>query len=178
MRVELEVVSGRGVPHALRLEAVSLEDANAQAVRLGYAVLSNRATSSGGFSWLTAAAAGGARLDVVVFVEQLRDLLSAGLSVIESLETLRRGSSGAAAATVAALERRLREGKSLSEALAESRTFPELLVALVRASELTSNLPQTLARFLDHERRVAEVRHRLVSTAIYPLLLIGVGGLV
>lgn len=50
MRVELEVVSGRGVPHALRLEAVSPEDANAQAVRLGYVVLSNRTTPSRGFS--------------------------------------------------------------------------------------------------------------------------------
>lgn len=51
-------------------------------------------------------------------------------------------------------------------------------VKLVQASELTSDLPQTLTRFLEHQQRVSEVRHRLSSTAIYPLLLIGVGGLV
>jgi type II secretory pathway component PulF len=94
MRVELEVVSGRGVPHALRLEAVSIEDASAQAARLGYAVLSTRTAPSIRLSWHNAAAVGSAKLDVVVFVEHLRDLLGAGLSVIESLEALRRGSSG------------------------------------------------------------------------------------
>lgn len=178
MRVELEVVAGRGVPHALRLEATSVEDAIAQAVRLGYAVLSTGAAHS---SWLgrPARAARRSGLDVVVFIEQLRDLLGAGLSVIESLETLHRGSTGPSAASIETLERHLREGKSLSEAFAASGgTFPDLLVALVRASELTSDLTQTLTRFLDHERRVAEVRHRIVSTAIYPLLLVSVGGLV
>jgi general secretion pathway protein F len=48
-------------------------------------------------------------------------------------------------------------------------------VALVRASELTSDLPQALTRFIEHEQRVAELRHRITSVAIYPLLLTGVG---
>ncbi len=35
-----------------------------------------------------------------------------------------------------------------------------------------------LTRFLEHDARVTEIRHRLVSTAIYPMLLVAVGGLV
>src|ERR1019366_7589571 len=135
MRVDLSVVSGLGAPQTLQLDAASVQDAGAEAARLGYTVLS----ASGTRSWLgeQGALPRGAKLDTVVFVEQLRDLLAAGLSVIEALDTLRRGSSGDAAASVEALERRLREGKALSEALAESGAFPDLLVALVRASELT-----------------------------------------
>jgi general secretion pathway protein F len=69
----------------------------------------------------------------------------------------------------------LQEGKSLSEAMATMPVFPALLIALVQASEFTSDLPQGLTRFLDHEQRAAEVRHRLTSVSIYPLLLAGVG---
>jgi general secretion pathway protein F len=61
---------------------------------------------------------------------------------------------------------------------ADSANFAALLVALVSASELTSDLPQALTRYLEHEQRAAEVRHRLISTSIYPLLLMGVGALV
>lgn len=176
MHVSLNVVRGRGAPQSLDLQAASVDEARAQATALGYAVLSVRPAA--GVLGLLARPAAGTRFDVSVFVEQLRDLLQAGLSVIEALQTQRRGARSGAATVIGALERQLREGHSLSAALAADPTFPDLLVALVRASELTSDLGQSLTRFLEHEVRVAEVRHRLVSTAIYPLLLIGVGGAV
>lgn len=177
MRVQLSVACGKGLPRHLELEASSLADARQQAVKLGYVVLSCRST---GWRWsvLTGARASGNQLDVVVFIEQLRDLLVAGLSVIEAMNALRRGAKGASAAAIERLEQRLREGKTLSDALAADDAFSPLLTSLVRASELTSDLPETLSRFLEHERRVAEVRHRTVSTAIYPLLLMAVGLLV
>jgi general secretion pathway protein F len=177
MRVDLQVVSGRSAPLMLSLEAASESQASARALELGYTVLS---TKSSGWTLASRARIRDAttRFDVVVFVEQLRDLLNAGLSLPEAVGTLRQGLSGSAADAVAELERRLREGLSFSQALEASPAFPGLLVALVRASELTSDLPRTLSRFLEHEERVAEVRHRIVSTAVYPLLLVGVGGVV
>jgi len=177
MRVLLNVVQGRGVPRTIELTASDIDAARQEAAGLGLTVLSARA---GGlqFSGWSGRRVSSQRLDVPVFIEQLRDLLVAGLSVIEALDALRRGARGAAVAVIERLERQLQEGKTLSDAFASDPVFPPLLVALVRASELTSDLPQTLSRFLEHEQRVAEVRHRLVSTSIYPLLLIGVGGLV
>lgn len=165
------------MPHLLELDAESLDQARQQAERQGYMVLSSRR------EWWSLAGAWGkhaavARFDVAVFAEQLRDLLMAGLSVIEALGTLQRGATVGASPVLDALVSRLRGGERLSEALAGQACFPELLVALVHASELTSDLPQALGRFTEHEQRVAELRHRLASVAIYPLLLIGVGGLV
>lgn len=177
MRVQLDVVQGRGVPRTMELEAGSLDAARLEAARLGLTVLSARTTGIP-FTGLKSRHSVGQRLDVPVFVEQLRDLLVAGLSVIEALDALRRGARGATIHMIAGLERQLQEGKTLSDAFATDPVFPALLVALVRASELTSDLPQTLSRFLEHEQRVAEVRHRIVSTSIYPLLLMGIGGLV
>lgn len=176
MRAQLDVVMGRGAPRMIELDAPSLDAARQQALNLGYAVLSCRVAGMARWTLRRPNAQG---LDVTVFVEQLRDLLVAGLSVIEALEALRRGAAGGALAVIQSLERQLRDGKTLSNALAaEPATFSALLVALVRASELTSDLPQVLTRYLEHEQRVTEVRHRLVSTSIYPLLLIGVGGFV
>ena len=175
MRVQLTVAQGRGLPRQIELEAPSLAEARAQAALQGYAVLACRPLALQSRWWPRS---GGPALEVPVFIEQLRDLLTAGLSVIEALDALRRGAKGGSASVIARLERHLQEGKTLSEALAADAEFPPLLVALVRASELTSDLPQSLSRFLEHEQRVAELRHRLVSTAIYPSLLLGVGGMV
>ena len=176
MRVQLNVVQGRGVPRTIAIDAPSIEAARQQAAGLGFSVLSARAGFQLGALAVDRSSTG--ELDVRVFIEQLRDLLVAGLSVVEALDALRRGARGTSIAVIERLQRQLQEGKTLSDALAADRVFPALLVALVRASELTSDLPQTLSRFLEHEQRVAEVRHRIVSTSIYPMLLIGVGGLV
>jgi general secretion pathway protein F len=179
MRVQLNVVQGRGAPQRVEREAASLDDARQQMVRQGYTVLSLQPV---GIRWgqlvrlpLHGKAAG---LDIEVFVEQLRDLLAAGLSVIEGLETLERGAAHRVLPVLRQLTQRLRGGHRLSEALAAEPAFPTLLVALVRSSELTSNLTQALSRFLDHQQRVAEIRHKVVSVAIYPLLVSGVGSAV
>lgn len=177
MRVELSVVQGRGAPRTITLDAPSVEAAREQAIGLGLAVLSARALTFQMNAWL-AQRSSSRDLDIVVFVEQLRDLLVAGLSVVEALDALRRGARGGAGTAIERLQRQLQEGKTLSDALSGDAVFSGLLVALVRASELTSDLPQSLTRFLEHEQRVAEVRHRITSTLIYPTLLIGVGCLV
>ena len=177
MRVKLRVVQGSSAPRLVELQAPTLADAQAQAVAQGLVVLGVQG-SAGGVQRSVVSRTAGSRFDVPVFAEQLRDLLLAGLSVIEALDAQRRGAKGSAATVIDALERQLREGKTLSAALAADPVFPALLVALVKASELTSDLAQCLTRYLEHETRVAEIRHRLTSTAIYPLLLIGVGTLV
>lgn len=176
MRFRLDVVQGRRAPETIELDAPSMDVAQAMAVQSGYTVLAahSRTTRIGSsFEWRTLR--GGARFSPIVFAEQLRDLLVAGLSVIEALDTLRRSSADASRSVLESLAVSLRSGAQLSQALATSAVFPPLLISLVRASELTSNLPQALSRFLEHERRVAELRHRLTSLAIYPLMLMGVG---
>ena len=179
MRVRADVVVGRGAPRTLELDAPSLGEARLHATRMGYCVLSCRAVAlEAGRFFGHASGRGSRRFDVVIFIEQLRDLLVAGLSIIEALGALRRAAHGDTVAPIEHLERALKTGKALSDALAQEPAFPSLLVALVRSAELTSDLPQTLGRFLEHEQRVTELRQRLVSASIYPLLLTGVGALV
>jgi general secretion pathway protein F len=175
MRIHLEVVRGRGAPQAIVLEAASLEDARQQMQQQGYTVLALRSQGLEGRRWFDGGVGRAPRFDTLVFVEQMRDLLGAGLSLIEALATLQQAAAGGQGVVLEALARQLRSGQRFSDALSADARFSPLLVALVRTSELTSDLPQVLTRYLEHEQRVAELRHRIASVAIYPLLLTGVG---
>lgn len=176
MEFEATVVRGRSAPEVIVGQAPTVEEARRRMLDQGYSVLSLRATGAG---WLASRAGHTAiaQPDVDLFVEQLRDLLSAGLSLVEALATLQRASTRNAA-WLDPLVERLRQGQRLSDALSAEPAFPALLVALVRASELTSDLARALDRFLDHRRKSAALRDRIVAVAIYPALLTGVGALV
>jgi general secretion pathway protein F len=56
--------------------------------------------------------------------------------------------------------------------------FPSLYIALVSASEQTGDLASALGRFIGYRSQMDAIRKRIVSAAIYPSLLVGVGGLV
>jgi general secretion pathway protein F len=71
----------------------------------------------------------------------------------------------------------LREGLRFSAALArQPDVFPPLYVGIVRAAEGTSDLPRALSRYIDYQTRLDTVRNRMVSAAIYPAILLVVGG--
>jgi general secretion pathway protein F len=120
----------------------------------------------------------GGKLSLVLFSQELLALLSAGLGIVESLEALLE--KEATPGTRAVLERLLaglREGKRFSSVLAEQPVlFPPLYIGIVRAAEGTIDLPRALARFIDYQQRIDVVRAKLVSAAIYPSILLLVGG--
>ncbi|QJD88660.1 type II secretion system F family protein [Duganella dendranthematis] len=119
-----------------------------------------------------------AALSLVLFSQELLALLSAGLGIVEGLEALLEKESNPATRSV--LERLLaglREGQRFSAVLAEQPDlFPPLYVGIVKAAEGTSDLPRSLARFIDYQQRIDLVRGKLVSAAIYPCILLLVGG--
>jgi general secretion pathway protein F len=120
----------------------------------------------------------GGKLSLVLFSQELLALLNAGLGIVESLEALLE--KEATPGTRAVLERLLgglREGKRFSSVLAEQPgLFPPLYIGIVRAAEGTSDLPRALSRFIDYQQRIDVVRAKLVSAAIYPAILLLVGG--
>ncbi len=121
---------------------------------------------------------GGASLSLVLFSQELLALLTAGLGIVEALEALLE--KEASPGTRSVLERLLaglREGKRFSAVLAEqSDLFPPLYIGIVRAAEGTSDLPRSLSRFIDYQQRIDLVRGKIVSAAIYPVILLTVGG--
>ena len=120
------------------------------------------------------------RLSLILFSQELLALLNAGLTIVESLEALlEKETASAANATLTRLLTSLREGKRFSNALADQPDiFPPLFIGIVRAAEGTSDLPQSLTRFIDYQQRLNAIRTKLISAAIYPMILLLVGGAV
>jgi general secretion pathway protein F len=117
-------------------------------------------------------------LSLVLFSQELLALLTAGLGIVEGLEALLEKEANPATRSV--LERLLgglREGQRFSAVLAEQPDlFPPLYIGIVKAAEGTSDLPRSLSRFIDYQQRIDLVRGKLVSAAIYPCILLLVGG--
>lgn len=121
-----------------------------------------------------------AHYPILEFSQELLALLEAGLSLPESLEVQSRKAGRAESRQVLVnLLEGVKAGKGFSNALAEEpEVFPTLFVAMVRASEQTGDLVETIRRFIAYQQQADLVRNRVVSAAIYPMLLIGVGTLV
>ncbi|HEY8102392.1 MAG TPA: type II secretion system F family protein [Burkholderiaceae bacterium] len=119
-----------------------------------------------------------ARLPLVLFSQELLALLHAGLSIVECLEALlEKETNDARRSILTRLLSGLREGKRFSTVLAEqSDLFPALYIGIVKAAEGTSDLPRSLTRFIDYQQRIDTVRSKIVSAAIYPMILLMVGG--
>lgn len=180
MRFRLDVVQGRNAPQTMLLEAGSIEEARLHVQQQGFTVLSCKPQGSNPFEAkrLGKPSQRAILRDLVIFIEQLHALLQAGLSLIEALDTLRKGAKGPWAEIIGQISTHLRQGQTLSSAMERQTSFPSLLIAMVRSAEMTSDLPQALTRYLEHERRTEQVRHQVTSVALYPVLLMGVGGAV
>jgi len=73
----------------------------------------------------------------------------------------------------------LYEGRTFSSALQRfPADFPPLYVATVRASERTGDLSEAMTRYIAYQTQIDLVRKKVQSASIYPLLLLGAGGLV
>ena len=176
MRFELKAVSPEGRVESLDLHGLDQASAVQQAESRGYTVLGVRARGGIGAPWRGRQA----RFPLVLFSQELLVLLEAGLPLVESIETLaereRRSEFRALLERVAAI---LRQGNTLSSALQQfPLAFPPLYVSTVQASEKTSDLAPALGRYVAYQNQLEAIRKRLVNAAIYPALLIGVGGLV
>jgi len=175
MHFEVKAIRANAVV-ALGLDAADEADAKAQAAAQGYTVLAVRAKQS----WQAWARRRRVRFPLILFSQELLALLGAGLTLVDAVETLaEKETRPEARKTLRQIIADLYEGRSLSLALQRfPEDFPPLYVASVRASERTGNLGEALTRYIAYQTQIDLVRKKALSASIYPLLLIGAGGLV
>lgn len=118
--------------------------------------------------------------ELLLFSQELRALLRAGLTVVEAIEALAEQATGAGhQAVYAVLLKRLREGLPLSRALeALPDCFPPLFIASIRSNETSGGLVDALGRYIAYGSQLAALRKKVLSAALYPAILLGVGLLV
>jgi general secretion pathway protein F len=166
--------SGEGVC-VLSVAALNENDAVNVVKNQGYSVLSVKAAGAV-LSRLNSRKS----FPLVLFSQELLSLLDAGLSLIESLEALAEKEKQPESKKIFdAIMSRLYEGQAFSVSLQEfPAIFPPLYIATIRASEKTGGLSEALGRFVSYQLQLDFVKKKIVSASIYPLVLLGVGGLV
>ncbi|SEL00924.1 type II secretion system F family protein [Nitrosovibrio tenuis] len=174
MRYEVKaVLAGQGTVF-LELDADNEEEARLQVAAKGGMVLHVRRRFSG---WIPKRRV---RFPLAHFSQELLSLLVAGLSLVESIETLADKEQDAGTRKIIqGLLARLYEGVTFSRALESyPQAFPPLYVASARASERTGDLPEALTRFITYQTQMDLVRKKLIGASIYPVLLLSIGLLV
>ena len=114
------------------------------------------------------------RAELILFTEELADLLDAGMQLERALKILNeRSTSPSIKAVAGVLRDEIREGTRFSKALGRaSSTFDELYCSLVAAGEASGSLPEILRRLVVNLKQLSNLQRRTVSAMIYPLTVL------
>ena len=167
--------SGLGVLN-LEIDASSIEEAKKQVLQSGYSVLAIQPIGS----FIKLPKLFTSRFSLSLFSQELLALMDAGLPQVEALETiLEKERRRTNIKLVRGIIDQLYEGKSLSKALESfPNEFNSLYVAMVKASEKTGNITDSLSRYIAYQAQIDVIRKKVVSSSVYPIVLIIAGLLV
>jgi type IV pilus assembly protein PilC len=100
-------------------------------------------------------------------------LIRSGLPILQVLDTLvDRMEAGKLFNTLQEIRTDVKGGNSLSGAFGRfPKMFPQLYVASLQAGEQSGDLPVTLARYIEYQKRVEAIKAKVRSATFYPALL-------
>jgi len=112
--------------------------------------------------------------DLILFTKQFRSMLSAGVAILRILQVLEtQTQSRVLKDTIGKIVVDIRGGATLSEALQKfPRIFSPLYCAMIRAGELSGNLPSVLDRLIYIIEHETKVKNDIKSALRYPLVVV------
>jgi len=113
--------------------------------------------------------------EFLILNQQFNTLIKAGLPILKSLDLLAtRASSPKLRPVISQIRDRVREGKSLSEAVTEAGVFSKVYSTAILAGEKSGNLPGVLEYYIAYQRVSTGFRKKILASLVYPCLLISV----
>lgn len=111
--------------------------------------------------------------DFVIFLRQFSTLIDAGIALVEATEILaEQTNSKPLKQALREIKDEMREGRSLSEAMADhSRIFPELLISMVSAGEISGRLDEILDRMATYFEKQYELKQKIRTALTYPAVI-------
>jgi type IV pilus assembly protein PilC len=117
--------------------------------------------------------------DFLILNQQFNTLIKAGLPILRALDLLTdRAASPKLRPIIAQVRDRVREGKSLSEAVSEAGVFSKVYSTAILAGEKSGNLSGVLDYYIAYQKVSTGVRKKILATLVYPILLVTVASLV
>jgi len=112
--------------------------------------------------------------DVVMFTRQLAMMLNAGLTLIDSLDILKKQATKSSLLRLFEdIDKEIRSGNPLSRALKKyPQYFSNLYISLVRSGEASGKLNEILLKLADNLEKEREFKAKITSALIYPVIII------
>lgn len=116
---------------------------------------------------------------VCSFTQQLATLVCAGVPLLQSLDTVAKGTPFKPLQdTALKLRQQIAQGMSLQEGLRQSQVFDHFYCQLVAAGEMSGNLDGMLRRLATHLERQHKLRQKMKMALVYPVAVLLIGALV
>jgi type II secretory pathway component PulF len=117
------------------------------------------------------------RAQVLLFTEELCELLEAGLKLDRALQVIEQRQDKSSLSGVAASARQsLREGATFSAALKNaSPSFSDLYCNMVKAGEASGTVSKILKRQVEFLTMMGDLQRRVTSALIYPSVIFSAG---
>lgn len=111
--------------------------------------------------------------DIAIFCKQMHTMLNAGMPLITSLDVLGAQTENVRLAkAIKQMATQVQKGDVLSVAMKQhAKIFPELLVSMVEAGELTGNLDNVLLKMSEHYTKENKINSKVKSAMMYPMIL-------
>jgi type IV pilus assembly protein PilC len=118
--------------------------------------------------------------DLQIFTRQLATLLSSGVPILQSMETLADGSrSPGLTNALRDIADEVSRGKRFGEALsAHPRVFDRFYVNMVMAGEESGNIDAILGRLAQYIEKNAKIKSKIKGAMVYPIAIMAVAALV
>ncbi len=112
--------------------------------------------------------------DLIIFTKQFRSMLSAGVPIIRLLQVLEaQTESRVLRNAISAIIMDIRQGSTLSEAMQKyPKIFSTLYCAMIKAGEISGNVPGVLDRLIYIIEHEAKVKSDIKAALRYPMIVL------
>ena len=111
--------------------------------------------------------------DFLILNQQFNTLIKAGIPILRALDLLAtRATTPKLRPVITQIRDRVREGKSLSEAVDEAGVFSKVYSTAILAGEKSGNLAGVLDFYIAYQKVSTGVRKKILASLVYPVLLV------
>ncbi len=119
--------------------------------------------------------------EIAMLARQFATILAAGVTVISAMDMLKKQASNKLLrkALETAYED-LQKGRSLAQSLRNregENVFPQLLVNMIEAGEISGTLEETMLRMADHYEKESRINQKIKAAMTYPAILLCISAL-
>ena len=119
------------------------------------------------------------KIAVARFTRTLGTLLGSGVPILDSMHIVGRASGNVIVEEAIQMTAdRIREGRTMSEPLAETKVFPDMVVQMIGVGEQTGALDNMLNKIADFYEDEVDVAVAALTSLLEPLMMVVIGGIV